>query len=567
MLKIKFAHALAPLILGGLLTACGGSSGGDSNLAPGGGNPGSITLGTAPISEKTRCELATYPSLEWTQCEAENLLVSQGAEATYAPFFPQVVTTTLAYQAARLQAVLADPERQPNPNTCTTVVLCPIDPRLQNWPDADGIVEPVLYTSRAGATISGHVWATRSGPAKRPGVVFISGSIFGYEQLYWYVAQALAKAGFVVMTFDVQGEGMSDQFGEAPDEREQAFAGTPGTGLLGPTPTVDMLGGNGLAFYDGGADALEFFLSTPAQPYVPVPSRSSGTSHDAKQQRRVAAGLNSAFNPFWQMLDTSALGLVGHSYGAIASSWLGQQDPRVDAVVAMDNLCVPVFPSPDEITAFTTAPVNQPAGGLLLYGFSPDCFGAPPGVPAPALTKPALGLTVDYLLTPFPYAAPPRPLDKVEASLAYSAAGVDNAHITVRGGTHIDHMDLGVGFIPFSLRGRDVIAWYTTAWFAKYLQRNPDADRMLLSARWRDDAAAGAVDPAGDANLYSWHYGSRLDVTLESGDRYNCENLRNGCAGQYRATEDCGPPDYSFVVIDNAPGAAPPVVCETSAQP
>src|SRR5262249_14245645 len=163
-------------------------------------------------------------------------------------------------------------------------VACPVDPRLEQWANGAGIVAPVLYTSRSGATMSGHVWATRSGPARRPGVVFINGSIIGYEQLYWFVAQALAKAGFVVMTFDVQGEGMSDQFGEAPDQTEDSFAGIPVLSLLDPTPTTGVgLGGNGRTFYDGGEDALDFFVSTPAAPYVPVPSRTSNTSHAAKQ--------------------------------------------------------------------------------------------------------------------------------------------------------------------------------------------------------------------------------------------------------------------------------------------
>src|SRR3954451_6918302 len=127
------------------------------------------------------------------------------------------------------------------------------------------------------------------------------------------------------MTFDAQGEGMSDQFGEAPDQREGAFAGTPGLGLLASRPG---LGGSGISFYDGGADALDFFASTPERPYEPVAGRTSGTSHAAKQRRRVAAGRNAAYNPLWLMLDRSALGVTGHSYGAQAASWLVQQDPR-----------------------------------------------------------------------------------------------------------------------------------------------------------------------------------------------------------------------------------------------
>jgi predicted alpha/beta hydrolase len=39
-------------------------------------------------------------------------------------------------------------------------------------------------------------------------------------EMYWYAAQALAKAGFVVLTFGPQGQGQSDTFGQEPDTLE-----------------------------------------------------------------------------------------------------------------------------------------------------------------------------------------------------------------------------------------------------------------------------------------------------------------------------------------------------------
>lgn len=176
------------------------------------------------------CPAAAGAALVNPVAEAQNLLVSQGREREYTTptMLARVAAATLAYQATRRDAILADPERNPDPNTCTTVVACPIDPRVQNWTAHGGIVAPVLFTARSGATLSGHVWSTRSGRAKRPAVVIINGSIFAIEQFYWYEAQALAKDGYVVFTFDAQGEGMSDQFGHAPDQLEGAFAATPG---------------------------------------------------------------------------------------------------------------------------------------------------------------------------------------------------------------------------------------------------------------------------------------------------------------------------------------------------
>ena len=44
---------------------------------------------------------------------------------------------------------------------------CAGDVRLYDWePKGYGIVEPVLFTARNGATISGHVWATEVGPGQ-----------------------------------------------------------------------------------------------------------------------------------------------------------------------------------------------------------------------------------------------------------------------------------------------------------------------------------------------------------------------------------------------------------------
>ncbi|MFJ1455183.1 alpha/beta hydrolase family protein [Nocardia sp. N2S4-5] len=484
------------------------------------------------------------------EAEARNVLIM--AETTgdtagkLGTSYPgDLAAATLDYQSQRLAAVRADPERQPTPNSCTLVLTCPINPEhsITRWQAQGGLVEPVLFTSRSGATLSGHVWATREGPERRPGVVFSNGSIASYEQVHWSLAQALARAGYVVLTYDPQGEGMSDQFGAAPDQLEDAFAGVPILGFVGPQsvtgaalngthrPVGDGLGvgGNGLPFYDGQIDALDFFLSTPDQIYAPRPSRTTGTSHNAKQQRRVAAGLDSAHNPLWQLLDPDRIGLAGHSYGAQAASWNGQADPRVSAIVALDSLCVP-GPPLDEEVAFTTAPVNNFLGAQLpsIYGFPQQCFGSP-NEPPPALSKPALHMTGDYLLLPeAPYLQQPVPENKSGASLAYSAAGVDTAAVILRGGNHFDYVD-STGVLPTSLRGLDLVTWYTTVWFDKYLQHDPTADTRLIDTPWRNDPATGTVDPSHDPNVYSYHYLSRLDITRGDGTRYRCEDLRDGC--------------------------------------
>src|SRR4051794_21009534 len=214
-------------------------------------------------------------------------------------------------EIASLQAQLADPERAFSANLCARGDDgCAGDPRLYDWEAKGyGIVKPVLWTARNGATISGHVWATKAGPEKRPGVVITNGSVQADEQMYWYAAQTLAKAGYVVLTWDPQGQGQSDTRGEAPDEDE----GTPAQS-------------DGRPFFDGTEDAIDFFLSTPVRPFAPVSSCETGTSHTPKQVRRVKAGLDAAYNPFWALVDPDRLGLAGHSYGAAGVSYIGQWD-------------------------------------------------------------------------------------------------------------------------------------------------------------------------------------------------------------------------------------------------
>ena len=82
---------------------------------------------------------------------------------------------------------------------------------------------------------------------------------------------------------------------------------------------------------------------------------------------------------------------------------------------------------------------------------------------------------------------------------------------------------------PATLRGIDQTAWYTIAWFDKYVRRTESADRFLLTNRWQNDAENKRVDAQGDANLYSKDLRSRIDVKRADGSKALCEDLRVGC--------------------------------------
>ena len=396
-------------------------------------------------------------------------------------------------QSERLALVASDPERQPA-NACGVFDYnaCLGDVRLWDWAErGHGIVRPILFTARSGATLSGRVWATRDGPSRRPLVVYVTGSVQVPEAPYWFVATTLAKRGYVVLTFDEQGEGASDTSGEGVDRNEgvPAQAGRP--------------------FFDGAEDALDFALSTPSRPYRPRPSCTTGTDHSPKQDRRVAAGLNAPYNPLWALVDAERVGLAGQSFGARGASYVGQVDRRVDAIVAHDNLAAPGPPSAD----CASAPQTRPA--------------------SPRSRVPALGISNDYgLFTPQRYESAPNPLGKSQGSLALSAAGVDTMQVNIRGGTHQEcaWVFLSPDLTPATLRGVDLCAWYTAAWFDKYLRRDPTADRRLFTRRWHADPRDAQIDASERGNLLSFYYRSRADVRLSAGGRRaRCDDLRDGC--------------------------------------
>ena len=416
-----------------------------------------------------------------------------------------------AAEGAQMQA--ADPERQFEGNVCWHLGSgCAGDVRLYDFEARGrGLVRPVLFTARNGSTISGHVWATKAGPAKRPAIVITNGSIQASEQMYWWAAQTLAKAGYVVVTSDPQGQARSDQLGDGSDTGEGVHS---------------QVRGN--TFYDGTQDALDFLLSSAGRPFCPRESR-TGTSHCAKQQRRVAEGRNAAYNPFGHLVDADRIGIAGHSYGASGVSWIAQQDPRIDAVVAWDSLC-------DPSAADAEGDASCSRGGQ--------------GGPV-KLRVPSLNLTVDYLSGRDRKLSEPDPMDKSQASLAFSRAGVDTGSIAIRGGTHFEFSYLPSTSFRATLRGIDLSAWYTLAWLDRYVKRDPTAERRLLTRRWRTDPGDLEIDPAGKGNLFSYHYRSRLDVRRADGSRFVCEDLRAGCAGQ--PERDGELPRWGFLPIATAP--------------
>lgn len=153
---------------------------------------------------------------------------------------------------------------------------------------------PLRVRNRNNARITGNLWVPAAG-GRRPGIVITTGSIQGYEEMYLWAAQGLAEAGYVVMTYDVQGQGQSETFGH--NEDGSLWCNTEGC------PGVPFQ--QDANFVEGTEDALDWFLSKR--------------------------------NPLRGRVNEKRIGLAGHSLGATAVTGVGNRDPRVDAVVAWDN--------------------------------------------------------------------------------------------------------------------------------------------------------------------------------------------------------------------------------------
>ena len=142
---------------------------------------------------------------------------------------------------------------------------------------------------------------------------------------------------------------------------------------------------------------------------------------------------------------------------------------------------------------------------------------------------PGLNIAPDYGFDNSPNVTDPDPGARGLAFDTYRARGIDTMSVVVRGGSHYECPYIPNALLGATLRGIELCAWYTTAWFDKYLRGDGSADARLLSGRWRRDAASGSIDLDGDANLFSFYHRSRAWLRLARGGRVACDDLRSGC--------------------------------------
>jgi pimeloyl-ACP methyl ester carboxylesterase len=143
-----------------------------------------------------------------------------------------------------------DPDREPCDSSTPSVNDC-----------YDGQVQHVEFESSGGLTLDGNAWFPKSDALKDdagrvPGIVISSG-FQGNQKMYYWAAQRLAEAGYLVFTYDVSGQGHSEgqQTGPAADELRDAldFFISPERDWAGQLQADDI----GIAGHSMGAGAVQ----------------------------------------------------------------------------------------------------------------------------------------------------------------------------------------------------------------------------------------------------------------------------------------------------------------------
>lgn len=403
------------------------------------------------------------------------------------------------------------------------------NPYRYNWSGHRGLMVPVTYTNRYGALIQGDVFAPLPGArdpytgarlhGPYPGVVITTGSVQGSERMYWWLAQDLAERGYVVLTYDVQGQGRSETLphqGSIADLPYCDLAAPPTAGEETPCPGVPFQQTSNFVY--GTEDAIDFFLSTPGAPYK---NPSAGS---AKVNR---------YNPLWQLFDrspdtrtvtpgrTTRLAIVGHSLGALAVSYVQGVDKRVEAVVALDKLSTTAAVSGPSFDAQGPLVPRVPGLGVQSeYGFTVAPYFANPG-----LFDLTGGVTS-------PNQAPDPYREEKTGYQGWKAHDVDTMVIVPRASTHLEYTDIP-WVLPASRYGQDVASYYTQAWLDKYVKHQASADARLqaTSFRYLEPSAGDIWKPVTlqRADRLSFYFCSGMDIRTGRARVVNDDLSELGC--------------------------------------
>ncbi len=480
-----------------------------------------LTGGPAVAAEPQPGDPAYTTRDTQNMADAYGRITGPGGQLRNPAYVPALAQQVPARALAQLLAQAASPTRL----SLTAGSVFPGwnvgNPLRAGWDGTRGLSRDVAFTNRYGALLRGTVYRPKKNArdpyTKRklkgpfPGVVLTEGSVQGSERMYEWLAQDLAERGYVVLTYDVQGQGRSETLPHSTsnalpfcnpfaEPRDEEMSGCPGVPFQQQSN-----------FVVGTRDALSFFTSTPKRHY-----RNPG-----------AAGAKvSRFNPYWRHFDRSRdrrtatpgrhkrIAIVGHSLGAAAVSKVQGIDKRVAAVVALDKLA--------------GAPSDGPIDGT----------GNRPTVPALAVQS-EYGFTVSpwslsggSSLTPSPSPEGPDPRREKRTGFdAWKRKGVDSMLVVPRASTHLDYTDIPL-VLPASRYGQALTSVYTQRWLDRYLKHRGGAGSLLrTSFRYLEPTGHGRWRPVRLRRdpLLSFNYCSAYSLSARKKMRRDGDITDVGC--------------------------------------
>src|SRR4051794_32825693 len=154
--------------------------------------------------------------------DAYGRISGPGGQLQNPAYVPALVQASTATSVSQLLTQVAAPNRP----SLTAGNVFPGwnvgNPLRAGWNGTRGRSTKVTFTNRYGALLRGTVYRPLEGArdpytGRRltgpfPGVVITTGSVQGSEGMYVWLAQDLAERGYVVLTYDVQGQGTSETF-------------------------------------------------------------------------------------------------------------------------------------------------------------------------------------------------------------------------------------------------------------------------------------------------------------------------------------------------------------------
>lgn len=427
-----------------------------------------------------------------------------------------------------------------------------VDPLRREWNGTRGVSFAVEFPNRYGASLAGFLFHPKlpwtdplTGDVKdgRFPTVVITPGLGNWADDYLGVAQQLAEHGYVVLSVEPQGQHLSDvdpnprgdfcgdgrwrEPQEAGLTEEGECAGhDPGGGVDGaPDPLLAPLG-----------RALD---GTPLEPpYVMTSTVVHGRRdpegvrdsvfalYDVFRPRFTFAAIDAADwlvsheNPNRHLVDPHRMGVAGHSAGADGAVVAGNahRQRRFRAAVAWDTY------------GRTPAALRPTVPTMWQQSEQQVLFGPWAPVPDPELWQ-------SY-----------RERDRWEA------AGLDSYLVALRGSTHQEwvwfpdvHRDPNRSLAGASSEGQQVGAYYTLAWFDRWLKGRTstahaaDATRRLTDALFDDSVdrtniGTGRYDPVADRNVPHTIGGepvvdhlSRVFRSRYAFDGVVCVDVRAGC--------------------------------------